>query len=346
MEGGLPLRTAVVGFGVSGRVFHAPLIAADPSYSLDVIVTGNPERAAQAEALYPEARVLARPEDVFDHAGELDLLVLGTPPANHFHLAERAISSGLNVVVDKPFVPTCAEGGELITKADDAGVVLSVFQNRRWDGDFLTIRNLIDEGRLGDVRTFESRFEWWMPEGFRSWKDDARLAEGGGILFDLGSHLIDQAVVLFGPVKDVHAETVRHSAGGGSDADEDSFVSLLHYSGVRSRLWMNGMAARPAPRFHVLGSTAAYTKWGLDGQEPALAAGVRPTDPSYGIEPESTWGALGAADQKQPVPTERGSYPEYYRLLAAAIRDGGKLPVDPADSVAVLKIIEEIHGLH
>lgn len=345
MEDGQPLRTAVVGFGVSGRVFHAPLIEADPNYSLDVIVTGNADRAAQAESLYPGARVLARPEDVFDLADELDLVVLGTPPANHFQLTQRAIACGLNVVVDKPFVASSAEGEELITRAGDAGVVLSVFQNRRWDGDFLTLKKLIDDGRLGQVRSFESRFEWWMPEGFRSWKDDARLSEGGGILFDLGSHLIDQAVVLFGPVKDVHAETARHSVSGSSDADEDSFVSLLHNSGVRSRLWMNGLAARPASRFHVLGSAAAYTKRGLDGQEPALASGVLPTDAAYGFEPESTWGILGVGDKEQPVPTERGSYPEYYRLLATAIRDGGKLPVDPADSVAVLKIIEKIHGL-
>lgn len=345
MEAGKPLRTAVVGFGVSGRVFHAPLIAANPAYSLDVIVTGNPDRAAQAKALYPGAKILANPEAVFAHADGLDLVVLGTPPANHYALTEQAVRCGLNVVVDKPFVPTSAEGEELITKAGDAGVVLSVFQNRRWDGDFLTVRKLLDGGHLGDVRTFESRFEWWMPEGFQSWKDEARISEGGGILFDLGTHLIDQAIMLFGAVKDVHAEAARHSASRMSDADEDTFVSLLHESGVRSRLWMNGLAARPAPRFHVLGSRSAYTKWGLDGQEPALEGGLSPSDLRYGVEPESRWGALGTGEKEQLVPTERGSYPEYYRLLAGAIRSGGKLPVDPADSVAVLKIIEEIHGL-
>lgn len=339
------IRTAVVGFGVSGRVFHAPLIAANPDYSVKFIVTGNGERAAQARALYPGVTVLARPEDVFDHAAELDLVVLGTPPANHFALAEEAIARGLNVVVDKPFVPTSAEGEKLVAQAREGGVVLSVFQNRRWDGDFLTVRKLVDDGELGQVRTFESRFEWWMPEGFRSWKDSAPLAEGGGMLFDLGSHLIDQAIVLFGPVADVHAETARHSIIGSSDADEDTFVSLRHESGVRSRLWMNGLAALPAPRFHVLGSRAAYTKWGLDRQEPDLAAGVLPTEHRYGHEPESTWGVLGAGGQDHRIPTERGSYPEYYRLLAGAILRGEQPPVDPEDSIAVLKIIEKIHGL-
>lgn len=343
-----PIRTAVLGYGVSGRVFHAPLIAADPSYSLDVIVTGDPARAARAAEHHPRARVVADDRELFTLVDsgelELDLVVLGTPPGRHTDQAVAAIERELHVVVDKPFVPTAAAGEELIRRAEAAGVVLTVFQNRRWDADFLTLRRLVESGALGQVRTFESRFEWWMPEGFGSWKDETPVAKAGGILHDLGAHLIDQALQLFGPVRDVHAELARYGEPEVSDADQDAFVSLLHESGVRSRLWMNGLAAQVGPRFHVLGSEAAYTKWGLDGQEPALGAGVSPDDPAYGVEPPEQWGVLGTDEALTPVPASRGNYPAFYRQLAACLREGGPVPVAPADSVEVLRIIEHAHG--
>ncbi len=337
-----PIRTAVVGFGVSGKVFHAPLIAADPAYSLDAIVTADPARAAEAARLYPEAKTVPTAEEAL--ALDLDLVVLGTPPSSHFALASAAIARGLHLVVDKPFVPTSAEGGELLALAADAGVQLTVFQNRRWDADFLTLRKLIADGALGEVRSFESRFEWWRPEGFGNWRDSATPAEGGGLLHDLGAHLIDQAVQLFGPVANSYGETANHGpnpAGGESEA----FVSLLHESGVRSRLWMNGLAARTGPRFHVLGSAAGYTKWGLDRQEPDLAAGVVPSDPAYGTEPEEAWGILGVGGSGTPVPAERGAYPRFYSGLAGAIRGTGPLLVDPRESLEVLRIIEGLHAL-
>jgi predicted dehydrogenase len=337
-----PIRTAVVGFGISGKVFHAPLIASDPNYSLDVIVTADPARATEAARLYPQASIVPSPEALFALAGDLDLVILGTPPHTHFDLAAAAIANGLHIVVDKPFVPTSGQGEELIALAADGGVQLTVFQNRRWDADFLTLQKLLQDGALGEVRTFESRFEWWRPEGFGNWRDNVSLAEGGGILHDLGAHLIDQAVQLFGPVEKSYGETANF--GHPEGADTEAFVSLLHESGVRSRLWMNGMAARVGPRFHVLGSEAGYTKWGLDGQEPALAAGMTPSDPAYGLDPQESWGLLGVDGATAPVPTERGAYPEFYTQLAAALRGEGALPVDPADPLEVLRIIEKIHA--
>jgi scyllo-inositol 2-dehydrogenase (NADP+) len=337
------IRTAVVGFGVSGKVFHAPLIAADPNYSLDVIVTADPERAAEAARLYPGVRIVPTSEDMFALAGDLDLVVLGTPPLTHLELGATAIACGLNVVVDKPFVVTVAQGEELAARASDAGVQLTVFQNRRWDADFLTLQKLLREGALGEVRTFESRFEWWRPEGFGNWRDSATLAEGGGILHDLGAHLIDQAIQLFGPVEQSYGETGTYGPHPDA-ADTEAFVSLLHVSGVRSRLWMNGMAAQVGPRFHVLGSKAGYTKWGLDSQEPALAAGVTPSDLSYGNEPQESWGLLGVDGSATPVPAERGDYPRFYRELAASLRGHGRLPVQPAEALETLKIIENIHA--
>ncbi|MET3934788.1 Gfo/Idh/MocA family oxidoreductase [Arthrobacter sp. OAP107] len=337
-----PIRTAVVGFGISGKVFHTPLIAADPRYSLDVIVTADPARAAEAARLHPQARIVPTPEAMFAQAGDLDLVILGTPPHTHFDLAAAAIAHGLHVVVDKPFVPTSAQGEELIALASEAGVQLTVFQNRRWDADFLTLQKLLRQRALGEVRTFESRFEWWRPEGFGNWRDTVSPAQGGGILHDLGAHLIDQAIQLFGPVERSYGET----ANRGHDpetADTEAFVSLLHGTGVRSRLWMNGMAAQVGPRFHVLGSDAGYTKWGLDSQEPALAAGMTPSDPAYGIDTQESWGLLGVDGASAPVPAAQGAYPRFYTELAAALHGQGPVPVDPVQSLQVLRIIENIH---
>lgn len=337
-----PIRTAVVGFGVSGRVFHAPLISAHSAYSLDVIVTADPDRASEAARLYPNARIVPTPESLFSFAGDLDLVILGTPPLTHFDLAATAIAHGLHVVVDKPFVTTSAHGEELISRASESGVQLTVFQNRRWDADFLTLQQLLRDGALGQVRTFESRFEWWRPDGFGNWRDTAAVSGGGGILNDLGAHLIDQAIQLFGPVTESYGETANHGHPGG--ADTEAFVSLRHESGVRSRLYMNGMAAQVGARFHVLGSEAGYTKWGLDSQEPALAAGITPEDPAYGIDPQDSWGVLGKDGSTMPVPARTGAYPEFYTRLAAALQGEGPLPVDPAESLDVLKVVESIHS--
>lgn len=334
------VRTALLGFGVSGRVFHAPLIEADPAFSLDVIVTADPGRAGQAASLYPKAAVLEDPADMFALSDKLDLVVLGTPPETHFDLACAAIDRGLHVVVDKPFVPSAQEGHDLVRRAETAGVLLTVFQNRRWDADFLTLQRLLGERALGEIRSFESRFEWWRPQGFGNWRDSTPASQGGGILHDLGAHLIDQALQLFGPVEKFHGETARRTPGPG--ADDEAFVSLQHVSGVRSRLWMNGGAAQVGHRFHVLGSEAGYTKWGLDSQESALDSGVLPTDPSYGVEPESDWGQLGIDGDTVPVPPERGDYPEFYRRLADAARGQRPIPVDPVGSLDVLSIIEGI----
>lgn len=335
------IRTAVIGFGTGGQVFHAPFLAADERYSLDIIVTSNRGRAAEAAARYPTARVVPTVDDLFRMAADLDLVVVGTPPDSHVPLAHRALDHGLAVVVDKPLCISVEEGRELVERAEKLGRPLTVFQNRRWDGDFRTVRALIDDGSFGAVRRFESRFEWWKPQETKAWKAQATAAEGGGILYDLGPHLIDQAIQLFGPVATAHAELAAHRRNGG--ADDDAFVSLRHTSGVRSQLWMNGMAAQVGARFHVLGSKSAYTKWGLDGQEAALKSGADPSDPGYGIEPEWAWGVLGVDGALQRVPTQRGHYGRFYELLADALLDGGPLPVDPRDAVEVMAIIERIH---
>ncbi len=338
-----PIRTAVVGFGLAGSVFHAPAIAAHPRYSLDFIVTANPERRALAQRRYPQARIVDTAEELFARP-EVDLVVLGTPPASHAPLAHAALDRRIAVVVDKPFALTSVQGQQLMDHAAELGVPLTVYQNRRWDGEYLTLRKLLDEGALGDVYRFESRMERWSQEISKPWKADATAHDGGGLLYDLGSHLIDQALQLFGPVTQVYGELSARRPQ--EKADDDDFVALLHANGVRSHLWMNLSAAQKGPRLRVLGSTAAYTKATADLQEAQIIAGVLPGTPGYGEDPEQNWGVLGLDGALVPVPTEPGNFPAFYQLLAAALLDGGPLPVDPADAVEALRIIEAVRAQH
>ncbi|WP_191413773.1 Gfo/Idh/MocA family oxidoreductase [Salinibacterium sp. ZJ450] len=336
---GRPIRAGVIGFGLSGQIFHAPFIAANDDYSLDAIVTANPERAKQASTMYPGARIVATPEELFEL--DLDLAVIGTPTPTHVELGHAALDAGLALVMDKPMAVTERDAIDLIEKAERLGLPLAPFQNRRWDGDFLTVKELMASGALGTVHTFESRFDRWKPTVAKAWKGEATTAQGGGVLYDIGPHLIDQALHLFGPVAEVHAEISTRRPNGA--ADDDDFVSLLHESGVRSRLWATAWAAQAGPRFHLLGTESAYTKWGLDSQEPALSAGARPSDPDYGVEPESAWGVLGLDGALQKVPAVRGQYDTFYALLADALLRGAPLPVDPRDSATVIGLIERIH---
>ena len=343
-----PIRVAIAGFGLSGSVFHAPLIAALPAFSLDVISTSDASRKAAAAASYPAARIVDSPAGILELAGELDLLVLGTPPATHYPLAKAALEAGLDVVVDKPFTVHSAEGEELIALAGRLGRVLTVFQNRRWDGDFLTVRGLLGRGGLGTVTRFESRFERWSPDVAKAWKASATADDGGGVLFDLGTHLLDQALELFGPATVVHAELRARRPG--EKVDDDVFLALRHDSGVTSHLWMNMLCAQQGPRFRLLGSEGAYTKHGIDPQEPYIVAGGSPLDAEYGVEDPDWAGVLGRDGHLDRLPTERGGYPEFYQILAAKISDGGAasalpVPVDPAGPVAVLRLIEQARTL-
>jgi len=335
----MSIRTAVLGFGTAGRVFHAPLLDADPAFDLAAIVTRDPERRAAAAEAYPAARLLASPEEVFARADEFDLVVVGTPNSTHRPLALAALEHGLDVLLDKPIAVTATEADEVVAAAAAAGRTLAIFQNRRWDGDFLTLVDLLASGELGDVHQFESAFEWWKPDLGIRWKDTATPAEGGGILYDLGPHLIDQAIRLFGPVASVHAELDRRRPGAASD--DDSFVALTHESGVRSRLWMSSVSPSNRARFRVVGSRAVATFMGLDPQEPQLIAGRRPGDAGFGSHDDGRAGLLASPDgSEREIPLRAGDYPEFYRRLAAALTDGSPLPVEPADSIAVLRLIE------
>ncbi|MEV5171996.1 Gfo/Idh/MocA family oxidoreductase [Streptomyces flaveolus] len=339
-----PLRVGLIGYGLAGSVFHAPLIAATEGLALDTVVTSHPERQQQARAEFPDVRIAATAEELFDRADELDLIVVASPNKTHVPLATAALKAGLPVVVDKPVAGTAAEARELAALAEERGLLLSVFQNRRWDNDFLTLRRLLADGELGDAWRFESRFERWRPQLKGGWRESGDPAEIGGLLYDLGSHVVDQALVLFGPVTEVYAESdVRRP---GAETDDDTFIALTHASGVRSHLYVSATTAQLGPRFRVLGSRAGYVKYGLDPQEAALREGSRPgTTPDWGAEDESLWGRIGSGESPltgggTPVPTLPGDYPAYYAAVAAALRGAGPNPVTALEAAAALDVLE------
>lgn len=335
------IRTAIIGFGVSGKVFHAPLLAANPDFEISMIATSNPERQQQAARAYPQAAIVPSYQEVLDSAEHVDLLVIGTPPPTHYEIARAALEHGLHVVVDKPFVVRSAQGEELIALAAQRGLTLTVYQNRRWDGDFLTVKQLLAEKTLGRIHSFESRFEWFKPEGMRSWKAELTAQDGGGILYDLGTHLIDQALELFGPVKSMQSSL--RALTDQATAEEEAHLVLNHQAGTQSRLTMSSLNAAPGPRFHLAGSLGAYCTQGLDPQEPQLASGMGVEHAEYGRKPESGWGHMALGDETLTVPTITGDYPEFYRLLGDCLRSNGPVPVDPADSLEALRLIEAIH---
>jgi predicted dehydrogenase len=315
------------------------LIASTPQLELASIVTSDPGRQERARAGYPRASVVPQVEHLWSAASKLDLIVIATPNSSHVPLAMAALERGLALVIDKPMAPTAAEARRLVEEADARGLMLTVFQNRRWDGDYLTLRWLLHEGELGDVVRFESRFERWRPSVKPgAWRERAGPEEAGGLLFDLGAHLIDQAVQAFGPATHVFAEIERRRPG--AEVDDDTFVALRHEGGTSSHLWMNVLAAIPAPRMRVLGLNGAFEKLGLDGQEDALRRGMRPGDERWGREPPDRWGTMQVGDETRMVETQLGAYPDFYRLLAEALRSAGLPPVDPRDAVQVLRIIE------
>lgn len=324
-----PLRVGIVGFGVSGAVFHGPLVDATPGLDISCVVTGNRDRARAARARYPDASIS---ESVDELWGQADLVVIATPNRFHKDLALEAIDRGMPVVIDKPIASSVTEARELI----DAGGKVSVFQNRRWDGDFMTVRELVENRRLGEILRFESRFERFRPEVSDTWRESGDAADGGGQLADLGSHLIDQALLLFGPPRSIYAEVDLRRPG--AKADDDAFVALEHAGGERSHLWMGKAAPLAGPRMRISGLKGGVAIDGLDPQEGQLGEGISPGMPGYG---EREPGRIVAEDgTMSSLPMKPGAYGEFYSGVAAWLMDDEPPPVDPEDSLRVLRVIE------
>ena len=321
------LRVALIGYGLAGAAFHGPAIATTPGIEVAGVVTRDPERAARARSDHPGARVLDDAAQVFADPSRHDLVVVAAPNRAHVDLALAALEAGLPVVVDKPLAATAADGRRVRDAAEARGLMATVFHNRRWDGDFLTLRRLVSEGALGEVWRLESRFERWRPQVRDDWHQDD---PAGGVLHDLGTHLIDQALVLLGPVRGVHAEVAVRRPG--ARREDDAFLALIHASGAVSHLWVSATSALAGPRLRALGSGAGFEKHGMDPQEARLrGAGPEPRERAV----------LGAGDDVRPVAVDPGDYPAFYAGVVAALRDGAPPPVALDDAIAGLEIVDQ-----
>jgi predicted dehydrogenase len=324
-----PVRIGLVGYGKGGRFFHAPLIDAADGCELAGVVARSPRRRADLAADRPG--VPAHGSLVELAAAGVDAVAVTTPLDTHEALVREAIALGLPVVCDKPFAPDAATARDLVRAAERAGVLLTVYQNRRWDADFLTLRSVLASGELGEVRELESRMEQVVP-------DAGVPTTGGGVLRDLGSHAVDQAVVLFGPVRSVFAE-VSPELG----AEDRVFLALRHRSGVSSHV-VAGLTLRgePRSRFRVVGSRATCVVEDDDGLTERLLAGrtAAGDGDAWGRVPPERWARIWRAGTGVPVPSARGAWTEFYAGLARAVRGEGPVPVDPADAVAVLEVLD------
>lgn len=325
------IRTGLIGYGLAGRAFHAPLIDAIEGFALAAI--GSTRRGEVARD-WPGVPAVSAEAVIGD--ASIDLVVLATPNTTHAPLARAAIAAGKHVVIDKPLALDAAEGESLAALAAEQQRVLSVFHNRRWDGDFVAVRKLLDRNVLGEVRLYEARWDRFRPKIKPGWREEA--APGSGLLADLGPHLIDQALVLFGKPRAITADVLTQR---GEALVDDYFELTLDYGPMRAILSASTLVAAARPRFAVHGTAGSFVKYGLDPQEAWMRAGARPADPGYGQDMPELFGTLtDAAGNATRVPTEHGDYRAFYEGMAHAIADGAPPPVAAADAIDGLRLIE------
>lgn len=336
------IRTALLGFGFAGQTFHAPLLRTTPGLQITAVASSQADRvhAALGAAVWvhndPQA-VLSR--------NDIDLVVIATPNHTHAPLARAALLAGKAVVVDKPFALDAAQALELVELAEGCGQLLSVFHNRRWDGDFLTVRALLASGQLGRISHAALHFDRFRPQVRARWREAA--GPGGGLAIDLLPHLLDQALQLWGEPLAISADIAAQRDG--AQADDYAHATLRYAEGLRVALHASALAAHAGPRFVLHGNRGGYQKWGLDTQEDSLKAGALP-DPSQ----PAAWGAdpqagelLLAADPNQPDtlqarawPTQNGQYPAYYSAICAALRGQAPNPVPAREALAVMRWLD------
>ena len=334
----------LVGFGLGGRIFHAPFLAAEPGLELAGIVTNNVERRAQAKQDFPNVTLFADVSEGLAAAPSLgiDTCVISTAVQVHVEQVLAALAAGLNVVIDKPVASSAREVRELQAAAEAAGRLVVPYQNRRYDGDFRTLQTLIaqgSDGPFGTVARFESRFEKWRPEVVKgSWKESGE--PGTSLLHDLGSHLVDQALVLFGAVDSVYS--VGQRVRPDSTNHDSLALTVTHQSGVVSQLWMSMIAADFGPRFRVLGSKGGYVSYGLDVQEDQLRfAALRPTaEGPWGVYPEAAWGSVGTTEDRRIVPTLNGDMRLFWSEFVRALATGTPPPVLLDDAIRTHIVID------
>ncbi|HEY9627000.1 MAG TPA: oxidoreductase [Coleofasciculaceae cyanobacterium] len=330
------IQVGLIGYGIAGQVFHAPIINAIPNLKLTKVVERHGESSRQR---YPWVDIVRDADELFQDT-EIDLVVIATPNTSHFELAQRALLAQKHVVIDKPFTTSSAQAQELIDLAQQTNRVLTVHHNRRWDGDFQTVKQVIQQGYLGRLVEYEAHYD-----RFRNtlkpaaWRETPDL--GSGILFDLGSHLIDQAQALFGLPQAITADVRIQREGATTD---DYFEIGLDYADLKVIL-KGGMLVRElGPHFILHGSEGSFVKYGMDSQEAALRSGLTPSEPDWGLEPQAQWGTLntqlGGLHFYGQVETVRGCYQAFYENVYQAIAEGAELAVKPEEARNTIRIIE------
>jgi predicted dehydrogenase len=333
---GKKINAAVVGFGLSGRVFHAPFLFTNPRFELKMIVERHTN---SSKKIYPDIKIVRDYKELLNDP-EIDLIVVGTPNITHFEMVKDCLEAGKQVVVEKPFTATSLEADELIKISEKVNKKIFVYHNRRWDGDFLTIKKLLAENKLGEVLEYEAHFDRFSPEIPEfAWRDEP--LPGSGILYDLGSHLIDQATLLFGLPESVFADIRKQRAGSMVD---DYFDLHLYYNRLKVILKAGMFVKDPGPRFTINGTKGSFVKYGIDPQEANLKAGMMPEGEEWGKEIPEFWGFLNTEfdgfSHKKMVETEPGNYHGFYDNVYDVLINNGEMNVKPVDARNVIRIIE------
>lgn len=327
------LRVGLMGYGFASKTFHAPLIAGTPDVELAAVSSSD---AAKVHADWPQVAVVADPQALL-HDPSLQLIVIPTPNDTHFPLAKAALNAGKHVVVDKPFTVTLSQARELDALAKAKGLLLSVFHNRRWDSDFLTLKQLLNDGTLGEVRYFESHFDRFRPEVRQRWRE--MKGPGSGIWYDLGPHLLDQALQLFGAPVAINVDMAEIRPGAQTT---DYFHATLTYPQRRIVLHASMLVAAESPRYVVHGTRGSYVKYGLDPQEDRLKAGDFPPNEEWGYDMRDGVLTLAEGDgvKEETLMTQPGNYPAYYAAVRDAISGRGNNPVTAQEAIQVMELIE------
>jgi scyllo-inositol 2-dehydrogenase (NADP+) len=337
----MTLQVGLIGYGLSGSVFHAPLIERVEGLNLFAVVSSNP---AKVHRDLPGIQVIPNMETLLNMK-EIDLIVISSPNATHYDYAKKAILAGKHVVVEKPFTVTSTEADELIDLAEEKGVILTVFHNRRWDNDFLTVQRVIEQKWIGNLSTFESHFDRFRPTVRRRWKE--QNLPGSGILYDLGSHLIDQALTLFGMPQTIWADLRTERAGAEAI---DYFHLILGYPNLRVILHSGSLVHNPGPRFILHGDRGSFIKNGIDPQEEQLKRGMRPGDIGWGEDQPDHYGRLTLEHDglvfRGTIETIHGWYESFYEGLVETIRYGKPAPVLATDARNTIRIIEYAEKSH
>ena len=331
-----PITTALLSYGMSGEVFHAPLLETHPGFSLTKIVQRN---STKANVRYPQIKIVKTVDEVMDDPS-IELIVVNTPNETHFSFASRAMEAGKHVIVEKPFSVTTAEADQLIAIGKKTERLLSVFQNRRWDGDFMTVKKVVEGNLVGSIAEFElhyDRFRNYIEAN--TWKEES--GPGTGILYNLGSHMLDQVLALFGMPREVDARLGIQRPGGKVD---DFYDIRLQYESFHAIVKSSYLVREPGPRYVLHGTAGSFVKYGLDPQEQALKEGNMPGSTSWGYEPRELWGkintSLGNLHIEGVIETDLGNYLAYYDNILAVIREGKDLIVKPEQSRDGIRLIE------